>query len=114
MNRIKGKLDVLSGPGISNSGIYRLCQGYSAVAIDTVILAEESPSIRQRLRVYLDELQHIQTLLTGDDLKRMGITTGRKIGSVLKRLMDARLDGRVQSKSDEERLVKSLMRGDKP
>ncbi len=113
VHRIKGMLDALSDPGISNSGVYRLCQGYSVTAIDAVILAEESPSVKQRLKVYLDKLQHIQPVLTGDDLKRMGITTGRKIGSVLKSLMDARLDGKVQSNSDEERLVKSLMRGEK-
>jgi len=113
VHRIKGKLDDLSASGISNSGIYRLCQGYQVTAISAFILAEESTSVRQRLKVYLEELQHIQPLLSGDDLKRMGITTGRKIGSVLKHLMDARLDGKVQSKSDEERLVKSLMRGDK-
>jgi hypothetical protein len=62
----------------------------------------------------VEKLQTIRPILDGDDLKKMGITTGRKIGSILKQLLNAKLDQKVRTKSDEEKLVKSLIRGDTP
>ena len=61
---------------------------------------------RNRLRDYLDKLRHVRTLLTGDDLLALGVAQGPLVGELLRELLDARLDGLVASRGDEEALVR--------
>ena len=91
-----------------------MLENFSNEAVEVVILAEEPSAARQHLELYIEELQLIRPILDGNDLKRMGITTGRKIGQILKQLTNAKLDHKVRTRGEEERLVKSLIRGDKP
>lgn len=114
VQKIKKELDVLSSPVLYSSHVYRMLEKYSTEAINVVIIALEPSEARQRLQLYIEKLQQIQPILNGDDLKKMGITTGRKIGQILKELTNAKLDQRVRNRNEEERLVKSLIRGDKP
>jgi len=114
VQKIKKTLDELSIIKLPFSRVYRVLENYSNEAIEAVILAEEPSAARQCLELYIEKLQQIRPILNGDDLKKMGITTGRKIGQILKQLTNAKLDQKVRTRSEEERLVKSLIRGDKP
>ena len=114
VHKVKTALDALSTPNLPFSSIYRILENFSNEAINVVVLAEEPSVARQRLELYIEKLQQIHPVLDGDDLKRMGITTGRKIGQILKQLTNAKLDHKVRTRSEEEKLVKSLIRGEKP
>jgi len=114
VHKVKTELDELSAPNLPFSIIYRMLEKFSNEAINVVVLAEEPSIARQRLELYIEKLQQIHPILDGNDLKRMGITTGRKIGQILKQLTNAKLDHKVRTRSEEEKLVKSLIRGDKP
>ena len=103
---IKTKLKTLAYPELSRSHIYRLLHGYSQPAIIANSLASESPLACQRMEVFLNKLRYVKPVLNGEDLKRMGITPGPRIKEILQRLHEARLDGKVSSKQDEEGLVK--------
>ena len=45
-------------------------------------------------------------ILTGDDLIKIGIPQGPRIKEILNQLLDARLEGRIKTRQDEEGLVK--------
>lgn len=60
---------------------------------------------RERLDWYLDTASPIRGELGGEDLVALGVPRGPAVGLALRRLRDARLDGRAQSREDEAALV---------
>jgi len=106
---IKTKLQSLANPELTPSGIYSLLYGYSSPAIVANSLATDSPATRQHLNLFLNKLRYIKPALSGEDLKRMGVAQGPRIKEILNLLHEARLDGKVCSKKDEEGLVKGWL-----
>jgi hypothetical protein len=47
--------------------------------------------------------------MNGRDLEAIGITRGKKMGIILDKLLTARLDSRVRTRADEERLALKLV-----
>ncbi|MCJ7764043.1 MAG: hypothetical protein MUO90_02655, partial [Dehalococcoidales bacterium] len=70
------------------------------------LIAGDFPIARQHIKLYLDKLRLVKPILTGDDLIKIGIPQGPRIKEVLNQLLDARLDGKVKTRQDEEKLVK--------
>jgi len=64
---------------------------------------------RRHIQLFLNKLCYIKPALTGDDLKRMGIAPGPRIKEILNVLHEARLDGKVKSKREEEELVRGWL-----
>ncbi|MBV6396306.1 MAG: CCA-adding enzyme [Anaerolineales bacterium] len=73
---------------------------HAPTAIYAVYLVQR----KQELVDYLKEWRRIQSTLTGDDLKKLGLPPGPAYKKILSSLRAARLDG-----EDEKRLLKSLM-----
>jgi tRNA nucleotidyltransferase (CCA-adding enzyme) len=109
-NSLKTKLESMADPELSRSSIYRLLHNYCLPAIMANSLAGDSSVARQHIQLFLDKLRYVKSSLTGNDLKRMGVAAGPRIKEILQRLHEARLDGKVTTKNDEEELVKSLLR----
>lgn len=105
---IRVKLKELAYARIKPSSIYHLLDGYSPQAIKVNIIASDSEKARHNMQLYLDKLRQIKPLLTGNDLMDMGIPPGPRIKEMLNRLLDARLDGEVRTRQDEERVVREL------
>ena len=106
---LKTKLETLAEPELAPSIIHSLLHGYSPTAITANSIACDSSVARQHLQTFLTKLRYIKPSLTGNDLKKMGITPGPRMKKILHRLHEARLDGKVTNKKDEERLVREWM-----
>ena len=106
---LKAEVKTLALPELSRSHLYRLLHGYSQTAISANALASESAIAQQHMAIFLHELRNIRPVLTGDDLKKMGIAQGPRIKEILQRLHEARLDGKVTSKQDEEEMVRGWL-----
>jgi len=106
---VKDKLGKLADPELNPSGIYAVLHGYSPTAITANSLATDSPITHQHIQLFLNKLRYVKSSLTGNDLKSMGITSGHQIKEILQRLHEAKLDGKVSSKENEERLVKGCV-----
>jgi tRNA nucleotidyltransferase (CCA-adding enzyme) len=106
--QLKAQLHNLANPGMEPSDIYRLLHGYSATAIQANALVSESPVTSQHLNLYLNKLRYVKPLLNGEDLKKMGVPAGPKIGDILNALQKAKLDGEVRTRKDEEKLINGL------
>ncbi len=103
---IKDKILQLADSKIKPSAVYHLLEGYSTQSLTANLIASDLPIARQHLRLYLDKLRTIKPILTGNDLMKMGVPQGPRIKEILNRLFDARLDGRIKTRQDEEGLVK--------
>ena len=64
--------------------------------------------VRQRLDSYQRRWRHIQSELTGDDLRVMGLPPGRVYRQVLEQLRAGRLDGLLHSREDEESAARAI------
>jgi tRNA nucleotidyltransferase (CCA-adding enzyme) len=60
---------------------------------------------------YLTELRNIKTVLTGDDLKKMGIQPGPVYTKILRQLLEEKMRGRAKSRDDEEKFVTAVIQG---
>ena len=71
------------------------------------------PAAQNTIRLYYHKLRFMRTALNGDDLQEMGVAAGPSIREVLNRLLEARLDGEINSRQDEERLVDKWRKEDR-
>ena len=104
---LKDILPRLNKKQIANSEIYfTLCQ-FCQPSIIANLLAFENPTVVQKINLYLTRLMHIKPRLNGNDLKRMQIPNGPDIKEILHILHVARLDGKINTKQGEIRLLSS-------
>jgi len=108
---LKANLALLANAEIAPSNIYSRLHGYSSVAIVANLIATDSPAVRQNLELFLNKLRYIRAALNGEDIKRLGVTEGPRIREILSLLLQARLDGKVTSRKDEEELVRGWLGG---
>jgi tRNA nucleotidyltransferase (CCA-adding enzyme) len=106
--QVKAQLHSLENPELKRSDVYQLLHDYSTPAIQANALASDSQVASRYLNLYLNKLRYVKPLLTGRDLKKMGVPSGPKIGGMLEALQKARLDGVVRTRKDEEKLVNHL------
>jgi tRNA nucleotidyltransferase (CCA-adding enzyme) len=106
---IKGKLKELSTPGLAPSQIYELVHGYGLTALTASLLAAGSETAAEHIELYLNVLRYVKPALGGDDLLVRGVAPGPKVKEMLQRLREARLDGKVTSKREEEALVNRVV-----
>ena len=62
------------------------------------------------MRLYLDKLRFIKPLLNGSDLLGMGAPQGPRIKEILNKLLNAKLNGMMKTRRDEEAIVKQWMK----
>lgn len=105
---LQAQIHLLDNARLARSRIYELLNGYAAEAIEANLIAADSPAIRKNINLFLDKLRYVKPLTGGGELIKLGITAVPKIKKVLHRLLEAKLDGKVQTKKDEIELAKRL------
>ncbi|AMM39841.1 tRNA nucleotidyltransferase/poly(A) polymerase [Candidatus Desulfofervidus auxilii] len=75
------------------------------------LMAKLSPAKKKWLSLYFTQWRDIKPILTGDDLKAMGLKPGPIFRTILEELLKARLDGKVKTEEDEKKLVKKILKG---
>jgi tRNA nucleotidyltransferase (CCA-adding enzyme) len=106
---LKNNLPSLDKQDLLPSEIYFILFQYSEFAIIANSIYISSVTIERNIDDYLTKLRHIKPRLNGDDLKRMNIVEGPEIKRILNMLHAARLDGKVNTKQGEIRLVYSWL-----
>ena len=106
---IRTEVKTLGHPEVSRNHIYFLLHRFSPAAIMANSLATKSQIARQHLDTFFNELRYVKPALTGNNLIQMGVPAGPQIKEILQRLHEARLDGEVASREDEEELVKGWL-----
>ena len=65
--------------------------------------------VHQYVEHYLTTWRHVRADLTGNDLKRLGVPQGPRVGQLLTRILAAKLDGEATSREAEEALVRRAL-----
>lgn len=91
------------------SQIYRILAPAGPAARLVFRAATDSWLARQRVDQFEQHLAQVATELNGHDLYRMGLKPGPAYRRILEALLDARLDGEVSSREEEEALARSLI-----
>ena len=107
---LKSQLHNLANPQLKPSDTYQLLRSYATQAIQANAVASESSTASQRVQLYLTKLRYVKPLLNGEDLQRMGIPPGPQLGKILDALHEARLNGEVKTREEEERLAHSWLK----
>ena len=110
--RLKSGLPSLEDRELLPSAIYRILEGYSPQAIWAAALASPSQVVSSNLIRYVNNLRYTRPLLDGKALKGLGVAEGPRIGEMMRALLEARLDGKVETREDEEALVRQLLLSD--
>jgi tRNA nucleotidyltransferase (CCA-adding enzyme) len=94
---------------VAPSAIYRLLEDYADDALVIFAIATDDARVRERVDLFRTRLRAITPELGGDDLKRMGIPTGPVYRRILAQLREARLDGEITTRAQEEKMVRNLV-----
>jgi tRNA nucleotidyltransferase (CCA-adding enzyme) len=111
--RLRAGLPLLDKPSLKPSDVYQLLREYEPLAIQANVIASEPPTVRRNLQLFLTKLRYVTTALDGAMLKDLGIPAGSRMGQILHALHQAKLDGKVLTRADEEELALSLVRDQK-
>lgn len=106
---VKSRMRSLSTPGVSPGAIYKLLRDFFPSALEANLLATQSAVASQAIHLFLNKLKDIQLSLTGDDLIEMGIPPGPRIKEILELLHQAKLNGKIATRHDEEEVVKGWL-----
>jgi hypothetical protein len=95
--------------GVRPSEITRQLRLYPPRVLLTARILEEGNPQAAILDRFFGEWRHVRTAVTGHDLRTMGLTPSPLYSRLLERLLDARLDGEVQSEHAERALLDHLL-----
>lgn len=91
------------------SQIYAIFRPTQAAARLIYRVATDSWLARQRVEQFEQRLGQVTTALDGHDLRRMGVKPGPIYRRILQALLEARLDGRVHTREEEEALAQAII-----
>jgi tRNA nucleotidyltransferase (CCA-adding enzyme) len=105
---VKDRLPQLDNSAIKSSQLFSLVKDVEPLAVEVNWLYPNRLAIRRNLRLYLKKLLHIKTSVTGSHLTQWGVKQGPLVGTILNKLLAARLDGQVKTRAEEEKLARQL------
>ena len=93
------------------STLYRQLSGFRTELVLFMMAAAEQEKVKKALSHYVTTLRRTTISLKGQDLKELGVAPGPIYREVLQAVLDARLNGRVQTRKEELALARTLIRG---
>jgi tRNA nucleotidyltransferase (CCA-adding enzyme) len=93
--------------GPSPSRVDTALRGYALPSLMAAACTRDAVTAEQ-IELYLDVLRHVKTALNGKDLLVLGVPEGPRMKEVLDALREARLDGKVTTREEEEDLARKL------
>jgi tRNA nucleotidyltransferase (CCA-adding enzyme) len=89
-----------------SSDIYRRLRPFYIETLLYIMASSTRDSAKRAVSKYITRLRSTTTLLTGNDLKEMGFEPGPVFREILSGLLDARLNGEVETRTDEVAFVR--------
>ncbi|MGH7208047.1 MAG: CCA tRNA nucleotidyltransferase [Nitrospiraceae bacterium] len=106
-----GVLRRLAGPPPPRpSDTYRALAGLSEEVLLFMTAKTGSRTIKRQIGTYLTRFKQVKPLLSGADLKALGLKPGPLYKQILDRLLDARLNGKVKTEAEERELLRRMVK----
>ncbi|MEJ5357525.1 MAG: CBS domain-containing protein [Desulfobacterales bacterium] len=99
---------------LENSAVYRLLRGFQTELVLFMMAAAGAERVKKAISLYFTQLRRVTTSVNGEDLKRLGVPPGPLYRRVLDQVLDARLNGRVETREEELAFVRGLLRPHAP
>jgi len=106
---LREREESLKQPGLSNQEIHALLKQSGSEARLIHWLVTDSEQVKQCLWRFETELQYVEPIIDGEYLKSLGLKPSPLFSKLLRRVRDARLDGKVQTLEEEKALVDRLL-----
>jgi tRNA nucleotidyltransferase (CCA-adding enzyme) len=97
---------LLSLGRLSASQIYRILQPFSTDVLLYMVARGRDRGAKRYVSQFITRDRGVRPTLTGEDLKAMGLQPGPIFRKTLDGLRDARLDGKIHSRQEEEAYVR--------
>ena len=95
-------------PPLKPAETYRLLSGLSDETLLGLMGKSKGDSVKRQVSAFLTTYQQVKPVVTGADLKALGLKPGPPYKKILDRLLDARLNGEVKTESEARELVRRL------
>jgi tRNA nucleotidyltransferase (CCA-adding enzyme) len=89
--------------------IYRILAGQRLEVLLFLLAKTTAATAKQQIVAYVETYRHVKPQLSGHDLRAMGLTPGPVFRTLLKRLLEARLNGEVTNVTEERAFVQRLV-----
>jgi tRNA nucleotidyltransferase (CCA-adding enzyme) len=103
------KLMVLGKKELKPSEIYQQLKGLS-IELLLFLMAKAQSAARQRILLYLTKLRHVRLTISGEDLKKAGLSPGPEFATILNNVLLNKLNGALLTREDELRYVSSYLK----
>jgi len=94
------------GSVVERSDIYYSLRDLPVEVLLYMMARTASEETKKFISLYVTQLQNVRCVLNGDDLQKLGVPAGPRIGEMLAILLRERLNNRVQSREDEVSVVR--------
>ncbi len=91
---------------LSTSEIYWLLYELSHESLLYLIAMAKKKAAKKAVSHFVTHLRHYKTHIKGVDLQKMGYKSGPINKTILNHLLEAKLDGEVESRADEIKFIK--------
>ncbi len=99
---------------LKNSILYKYLRSFPIEVLLYVMAKTTRKYVQKGISHYITHLRFTEVLLTGTDLKELGLPPGKMYKQVLDSLLMARLDGKLMSRDDELSFVREKFLSQKP
>ena len=99
--RSKNILRKLAAPGLSRIQVYGILRPLHQDAVVYLQVRTLQKKVTERIGRYLHHDAGMQVDIDGEDLKRLGVSPGKKIGAILQKVLCMKIDGRVKDREQQ-------------
>ncbi len=92
-----------------HSELYRLLNGFRTELILFMLAASQRKTVKKSIALYYNQFRNIELTIGGKDLIGLGIKPGPIFRRILEAVLEAKIDGKVQTFSDELGLARKLV-----
>ena len=90
---------------------YTLLSRLNLESVVYLLAVSESRAVQDRVYEYISELRYRTPIITGEDVLKMGAKQGPVVGEVLRRVLQARVEGAITTQEEELAMARDLLRG---
>jgi tRNA nucleotidyltransferase (CCA-adding enzyme) len=91
------------------SRVYRILKRLSPEGLVYIYSIQKKDVARKRLKEFIEKHRTRRTHITGEDIKRLGISEGPIYRKILDEVLDAKIDGEIESYEDEMNLARKIV-----
>jgi tRNA nucleotidyltransferase (CCA-adding enzyme) len=94
---------------LENATIYRELSGFRVEVLLYMMAVTRNEAVQKAISYYFTYLRQVTTSIRGRDLQRIGIQPGPIYRDILDATLNAKLNGRIKTRSDELNFARSYV-----